>query len=170
MGNRWGRWTGRRALAVMLGTSSFALAACGGGGGSNGPTLSRTAFTNKANAECTTLKAASNDLSDAQDPAMKGAQVKKFMHLASDKLRLLVRRVDKLVPPATLSGDVDTLLSLLGRYADSLDKLANFVQPGETFQTALNNNAAIVNKLNGYADHATNLAAKIGLAGCILAG
>ena len=74
------------------------------------------------------------------------------------------------MPPATLSGDVDTLLSLLGRYADSLDKLANFVQPGETFQTALNNNAAIVNKLNGYADHATNLAAKIGLAGCILAG
>jgi len=169
MGNRWGRWTGRRVLAVMLGTSSVALAACGGGGGSSGPTLSRTEFTQKANNDCSTLKAASNDLSDAQDPAMKGAQVTKFLHLASDKLRLLVRRVDTLVPPDSLSGDVDTLLSMLGRYADGLDKLADRVQPGETFQAALNANAALVNKLNGYADHATNLAAKIGLAGCILA-
>ena len=153
----------------MLAMSSGGLAACGGGGASNGPTLSRTAFTQKANAECSTLKAASNDLSEAQDPAMTGAQVTKFLHLASGKLRLLVRRVDALTPPDTLSGDVDTLLSLLGQYADGLDKLADRVKAGETFQVALNGNAGLVNTLNGFADRATNLAAKIGLAGCILA-
>jgi hypothetical protein len=167
MGNGWGP-TGGRTLATMLAMSSIALTACGGGG-SGGPTLSRTAFTQKANAECSTLKAASNDLAQAQDPGMTGAKVAKFLHLASDKLRLLVRRVDALTPPDALSGDVDTLLSLLGRYADGLDKLADRVKAGETFQVALNGNAALVNTLNGFADRATNLAAKIGLAGCILA-
>ena len=155
-------------LAVMLGASSVALAACGGGG-SDGPTLSRTAFTQKANAECSTLKVASNDLRQAEDPALKGAQVTKFLRLAAAKLQLLVRRVDQLAPPDSLSGDVDTLLTLLGRYADGLDKLAGRVMPGETFQAGLNANPALVDKLNGYADRATNLSAKIGLAGCILA-
>jgi hypothetical protein len=170
MGNRWGRRTGGRVLAAMLAMSSIALAACGGAGsGGSGPTLSRTAFTQKANTECSILKAASNDLAQTQDPSMKGVQVTKFLHLASGKLRLLVRRVDALAPPDSLSGDVDTLLSLLGRYADGLDKLGNRVKAGETFQITLNGNGALVNTLNGYADRATNLAAKIGIAGCILA-
>ena len=161
------RWRARCIGGFVL-VGALGVSACGGGGGSDGPKLSRTAFLERANTECATLKHASEALAKAEDPSTTGVAVSTFMRLASDKLRRLVREVDGLVPPDALAGDVDSLLSLLDHYAGGLTTLAGRVEPGATFQQTLEANATLVDRLNGDADHATNLAATIGLVGCIL--
>jgi hypothetical protein len=86
----------------------------------------------------------------------------------ADRLRQLVRNVDRLVPPNAIQGEVDTLLGVLASYADGLDTLASRTGADETFQNVLDANVKTVNRLNDLATRAGQLVVNLGLTACVL--
>jgi len=156
-----------RHIVAAVALGAVLLGACGGG---SGPKLSIAAFKRKANTECQSLKAASDAFQKAQSPTAEGKAVARYMRTAADRLRMLVRRVDELVPPDELAADVDSLLGVLSDYADGIDHLASTVKVGERFQDVLQKNAPTVNRLNKLATRAFNLVGTLGLVGCVLPG
>ncbi len=154
----------RRALAaVMALTTVTVLGACGG---DNGPPLSRAAFTKKANAECDSLRRASDDFHNAQQPGASGQEVATSLHDAAALLRQLVGNVERLVPPDAIAGEVDTLLGVLADYADGLDTLASRTKANQTFQNVLDDNVRIVNRLNTLAGRAGQIVVNLRLTKC----
>ena len=131
-------------LAAFL--SGAVLVSCGGE-----TRLTISEFTDAANQECASLKEASDEFRKAQDPSFEGEQVATFVHGVADRLRALVENLDDLAPPEEMEPDVDELLGVLSDYADGLDELADATGPGQTFQGVLQENTAIVNRLNGLA-------------------
>lgn len=158
-----GRLSSRRALLVLALFTGTILPACGGT-----PRLGLAEFTNLANQECASLKSASNAFRKAQDPAFTGDEVTGFVHRVAERLRRLVEHVDALAPPESLEADVDTLLDVLGQYADGLDELGEKTEPGQTFQGVLEESTEMVTRLNELATRATVLVGEVGLVGCIL--
>jgi hypothetical protein len=163
MSRRRTRSTG--ALLALATAAALTLAACGG---DSGPRLSRAAFTQKADEECATLKAASDSLRAAQEPGATGKAVTKHLGSAADQLRSLVDQLDALAPPAAIEGQVDELLGVLGQYADGLDALGDRAGTSKTFQQVLDENTDEVNALNDLAQQSSNLVEALGLTGCML--
>jgi hypothetical protein len=157
-----------RLGAAAAGALLLAAVLAGCGGDDGGPRLSRAAFTDKANKECQTLKQASQEFHDAQKPSAAGKQVSGMLRKVADRLRQLVRNVDRLVPPNAIQGEVDTLLGVLASYADGLDTLASRTGADETFQNVLDANVKTVNRLNDLATRAGQLVVNLGLTACVL--
>lgn len=147
---------------VALG-AALVLTACGGD-----PPLSRADFTDRVNAECETLKEASDDFRKAQDPGAEGAEVTRLLGRASNLLRDLVDNLEEIVPPDVIADDVDRLIGLLGDYADGLDEIGSKVKKGQTLQGALNESSGLVERLNRYATDVFDVVARLGLTGCVL--
>jgi hypothetical protein len=143
------------------------VAACGGG--DDGPHLSRAAFTKQANAQCTKLKRASDDLLQAQTPGATGEKVGDYLRKASEGLARLSEGLDSLSPPEAIADDADALGAALADYGDGLRELADKVGADETFSDALNANQKLVRRLNTIAERATRLVGKLGIDGCQLA-
>ena len=152
-----------RRLAAALAAGAFALASCRGA-----ERLSIPEFTESANEECASLRQASDDFRQAQDPSFTGDDVADFVHKVSDRLRELVGNLDALAPPERIEPDVEELLGVLSDYADGLDELAAATGPGQTFQGVLQEQTGIVNRLNELAPRATVLVSELGLVSCIL--
>jgi len=151
-------------LTVVAALSATAvLGAC-----SSGPQLSRAGFIAKANEECASLEEASDAFRKAQDPAFEGAEVRRFVHRVSGRLRELVRHVDALVPPDEMEDDVDRLLADLAGYADGLDELADRTQAGQTFHGVIQASPKLVGRMNDIASRVSALVGDLGLVDCIL--
>jgi hypothetical protein len=157
--------TPRSVLACAVVVLVLGLAGCGGE-----PPLDRNEFLRKANAECATLKTASEDFQKAQQPTATGGDVAKFLRKAAHRLRRLVRRVDALVPPDDMEENVDKMLGYLADYADGLDKLADDARPDQTYQELLQANGATVDRLNNIASKVSTIVGQIPLVGCVLPG
>jgi hypothetical protein len=156
-------------VLLVLGAAAVAVLA-GCGGGDDGPRLSRAAYTEQANAECTKLKQASDDLQLAQAPGATGAKVSDYLERAADGLAGLADGLDSLTPPAAIESDADDLGAALADYGDGLESLAGKVGKNETFADALDANQPLVRRLNTIAERATRLVGKLGIDGCQLAG
>jgi hypothetical protein len=156
-------WTARGVVAGTL--LALALTACGGD-----PPLDRNEFLRKANAECATLKTASEDFLKAQQPTSTGDDVAKHFRNAADALRRLVRRLDALVPPEDMEDNVDALLGHLADYADGLDELADDTGRDQTYQDVLQANGATVDRLNKIVTKVSTIVGRIPLVGCVLPG
>jgi hypothetical protein len=141
------------AVAVLL-------AACGGGG--PGKALSQAQLIAKVNAECQHLQRASTDLVNAQDPTAKGARVARYLHAAASELRGRAQAIGALNPPASRVGEIQRFASLLGRYADQLDR----TRSGEGYNDLLTRSTGQVNVLNGLSDQANSIAAALGFTAC----
>ena len=152
-----------RRLAAALTAGAIVLASCSGA-----ERLSVGNFTEAANEECASLRQASDDFRQAQDPSLTGDDVAEFVHKVAERLRVLVENLDTLVPPETMEADVDELLGVLSDYADGLDELAVATGRGQTFQGVLQEQTGIVNRLNRLAPRATALVAELGLVSCIV--
>lgn len=162
------RRVGTSRFAAASTVALLAAAVFVGCGGDDGPPLTRAAFTAKANTECQTLKDAGDEFRKAQDPLATGKQVARYLRAGADRLRELVRNLDRLVPPDSTSGDVDRLLSVLARYADGLDTLAARTGSTQSFRSLLEENSNTVDRLNGLATRAGELVVRLGLTGCVL--
>lgn len=143
-----------------------ALAACGGGGGPSGPALSRAQAVSRVNAECRKLMQASNDLVSAQDPNAHGTRVEQYMKAAASQLRSRVAAIGALHAPASISGDLNKFVSLLGQYADGLDALASRIHASETYAALLNRSTAQVTALNDLSAQTNTIAARLGFTAC----
>lgn len=144
------------------------VGAVGCGGGDDAKPLSRAEFTKRAEAECAVLGKASNELGKAESPNSVGKTVAAFVRGSAEGLRSFVSGFERIPPPAAIEKDASSLASVLGKYADGLESLADKVKPGQTFQDALQANGKIVDRLNSYAGKATNIVIKLELAGCVL--
>lgn len=142
------------------------LGGCGGGGGPSGPALSRSQLQTKVNAECRKLAQASTDLVNAQDPNAHGSRVAQYMHAAASQLRTRVDAIGALHPPSSLAGDLNRFVSLLGRYSDGLDGLANRIHSVETYSELLNRSTAQVDTLNTISSQTNTIAARLGFDAC----
>jgi hypothetical protein len=141
------------------------LAACGGGSG-GGPSLTSAQLVTRVNAECLKLQQASNDLSNAQHPSAHGAVVARYLHAASSQLRARLQAIGALNPPASMSSQVNQFVTLLNRYADGLDALANRTGSGDTYSALLDRSTSQVNALNSLSDQANRIAVKLGFTNC----
>jgi hypothetical protein len=144
------------------------VGAAGCGGGDNAKPLSQAAFTKRAEAECAVLGRASSELGKAENPNSVGKTVVAFVRGSAKGLRKFVSGFESIPPPTAIEKDASSLVSVLGKYADGLDSLADNVKSGQTFQQALQANGKIVDRLNSYAGRATNIVIKLKLAGCVL--
>ena len=142
------------------------LAACGGGGGPSGPTLSRSEVVSRVNTECSKLMQASNDLVAAQDPNAHGSRVEQYMKRAASQLRDRVNTIATLHAPGSISGDLSRFVSLLGQYADGLDALASRIHSDETYMDLLNRSASQVSVLNHLSGQTDTIAARLGFTKC----
>jgi hypothetical protein len=163
--NRW-RARPATATAVLVLVGVTALAACGGGG-DDGPRLSRATFTKRANAQCAVLEDASNDLRKAQDPSATGSAVTKFVAQGADRLRDFVDALDALSPPASFEDDLDALVENLNAYADGLDELGEKTAKGQSFRGVQEAHPKAITHLNSLSAKANELVAKLGLVGCL---
>jgi hypothetical protein len=143
-----------------------ALAACGGGSGVSGPALSRSELVSRVNAECRALLRASNDLVAAQDPNAHGSRVEQYLKRAASQLRDRVKKIGALHAPASLAGDVNRFVSLLGQYADDLEAHAGRIHSDETYLELLNRSTAQVNALNKLSGQTNTIAARLGFDAC----
>ena len=159
---------GTSRLATACAVALLVAVAFGGCGGDAGPRLSRAAFITKASKECHTLKQASDEFRAAQAPSAVGKQVANMLHKVADRLRELVRNVDRLVPPAAIQGEVDTLLGVLADYANGLDTLAYHAGTDQSFQGLLEANVGTVNRLNDLATRAGQVVVHLKLTACVL--
>jgi hypothetical protein len=158
-------WRGVMSVTVV-GLVLVGAVGCGGGGGAK--PLSRAEFTKRAEAECAVLGNASNELAKAQRPSSVGKTVAAFVRGSAEGLRKFVSGFEGIPPPTAIEKDASDLVSVLGKYADGLDSLADNVKSGQTFQEALQANGTIVDRLNSDAGRATNIVIKLELAGCVL--
>ena len=152
----------RRSAAVLA--VIVALAACGGG--SSGPTLSRAQLVSRVDAECLKLQAASTDLQNAQNPNATGSTVARYLHAGAGQLRTHAEAIGNLAAPASLSGQLSRFVSLLERYADGLDSLADGTRAHETYNALLMRSTAQVNSLNTISDQANQIAATLDFNDC----
>jgi hypothetical protein len=144
-------------MAVLLG-------ACGGD--ATGTALTQAQLIAKVNAECQRLQRASTDLVNAQDPRARGARVTRYLHAAASQLRDRAEAIDALVPPSSRAAVVRRFASLLGRYADRLDTLANRTRAAETYRALLARSISQVDALNHLSDQANTIAAGLGFTRC----
>ncbi len=154
-----------RRLATIL-VVVVGLAACGGGSSASGPRLTSAQLVTRVNAECQKLQQASSDLTNAQDPTAHGAVVARYLHAASGQLRSRLHAIGALNPPASLQSQVSHFVTLLNRYADGLDALANGTKSGDTYAALLDRSTSQVNTLNSLSDQADRLASKLGFTAC----
>ena len=154
-----------RRLATIV-VVLVGLAACGGGGGSDGAPLTGAQLVARVNAECQKLQQASSDLTNAQDPTAHGAVVARYLHAASGQLRSRLQAISALVPPSSLASQVSRFVALLNRYADGLDALANRAKSGDTYAALLDRSTSQVNSLNSLSDQADTIASKLGFTAC----
>lgn len=141
------------------------LGACGGG--DDGPRLSSTTFTKRANDQCAVLEDASNELRKAQEPDASGKKVTKFVADGAARLRDFVDKIDALAPPEAVEDDVDSLVETLDKYADGLNDLGEKTKEGESFRGVQEAHVKAVHRLNSLSAKANELVAKLGLVGCL---
>jgi hypothetical protein len=151
---------------TVVGLVVIGAAGCGGGG--DAKPLSRAEFTKRAETKCAVLGQASTELGKAESASSVGKTVAAFVRGSARELRKFVGDFDSIPPPVAIEKDAGELVSVLGKYADGLDSLADNVKSGQTFQEALQANGKIVDRLNSYAGRATNIVIKLDLAGCVL--
>ena len=144
------------------------VGAVGCGGGDDAKPLSQVEFTKQAETKCAVLGQASTELGKAESASSVGKTVEKFVRGSAVELRKFVSDFASLTPPASIEKDTSELVSVLGKYADGLDSLADNVKSGQTFQEALQANGKIVDRLNSYAGRATTIVIRLDLAGCVL--
>jgi hypothetical protein len=152
----------RRSAAVLA--VIVVLAACGGG--SSGPTLTRAQLVTHVNDECLKLQQASTDLQNAQDPNAKGSTVAHYLHAGASQLRIHAEAIGNLAAPAALTSQLSRFVSLLERYSDGLDSLANRTRKNETYNALLMRSTAQVNSLNSISDQANHIAANLNFNDC----
>ena len=140
--------------------------ACSG----DGARLSTKAFMTRANAECATLAAASEELGLAQAEGAAGDEVRGYVEGAADGVRDLAGSLADLRPPDAFTRDNEALSVALERYADGLDEIASRVEPGQGLTEVLEAAPELVSRLNRLADRSTQLVVALGLDGCQLAG
>ena len=124
----------------------------------------------RANAECATLAAASEELGHAQAEGAAGDEVRGYVEGAADGVRDLAGSLADLRPPDAFTRDNEALSVALERYADGLDEIASRVEPGQGLTEALAAAPGLVKRLNRLADQSTQLVVALGLDGCQLAG
>ena len=161
-----GSTQGTRRTLVVAAVVVAGLAGCGGG---DSPRLSRADYVKRAGAECSTLERASNELQKAQEVGATGSKVREYLAEAAAGLHDLADGLDRLMPPEVMETDADALGTALAEYGAGLQSLADEVGPDDTFQRALGANRELVRRLNGIAERATRLVARLGIDGCQLA-
>jgi hypothetical protein len=144
--------------------ASAAFAACGG---SDGPTLSRAAFTKQANTECAELLVAGTELFSEESARATGPAVADILGSAAESLRELARSFDELTPPEDLTENVDRLVAEIDEYADGLDDLAAKVEPGQSLAGVQATNPDLVRPLNAISTRIDALIGKLALTGCV---
>jgi hypothetical protein len=152
----------RRSAAVL--TVVVALAACSGG--ASGPALSRGALVSRVNAECLKLAQASTDLQNAQNPNATGSTVSRYLHAGAAQLRTHAEAIGGLHAPGSLTDQLSRFVTLLERYSDGLDSLADRIHPHQTYDALLMGSAGQVNSLNSISDQANHIAAALNFRDC----
>jgi hypothetical protein len=108
------------ALAAVAGT------ACGGSDDEPGA-LSRSSFATKANDLCSKAGTERSALLQQLPPSPSGAADAKTLQNVASTDRVLIRRVDALVPPEAEQDQVDTVLDAWRRRAGVEDQYADAV-------------------------------------------
>ena len=158
-----GAWVRVVAGAAVL---AIVATACGGGG----PRLARDAFTKRGDAECAALASASEKLGNAQAEGSVGDDVRGYVESAADEVRKLAGALGDLRPPEALDGELGDLVSALDDYSDGLEEIAARVKATEGLRATLDAAPKLVARLNGIAQHATELVGTLGLQQCQLSG
>jgi len=154
--------TAARVLVALV-LVALGVTACG----DDGPTLTKTQFTKRAEAQCSHIPKARDALSAAQQAT--GAEVASHVADAAAQLRRFGSAIGDLNAPDALASSADKLADAAQKYADDLEELGKTTKAGQSFEDAQRAHPKVVQKLNELIIDIDQLTIKLDLLDCLVA-